>query len=115
MSERSQAIKKRETRLPFGQASDATESAQFMVTATHAGMQTLAARRWQSASLKAKVRELEDHIDFIVKNCARFVSVIYVEMTDGEIARICSLCGQQWLYRSALHRRFVFELKRAKG
>ena len=128
MPERSQTMKPRAARTRFGLGSHATEHATYITTATNAGMQALSSRRWQSASLKAKVEDLDEHIDFIVRLCPDYLCpsssqpefpnrlrTLFVEMTNCEIARVGLQWGKRWLYSSTQHPHVVFELKRASG
>lgn len=112
MSERS--IKSRVARTRFGLGTDATEHASYVQTPTNSKMQALISQRWKSASLKAKLLELDEHIDFIVRLCPLPLRTLSVEMTESEIARVCLYWKECWLYSSPEHPTVIFELERAR-
>jgi hypothetical protein len=77
-------------------------------------MRTLASKRWRSSSLIVKVAELDELIEFIVRNCPKRITTLHVELSSTELARIAVQHETRWMYSSSSYPQFVFELTRAK-
>lgn len=112
MSERTQAIKPRYffKERPLERAR--SEGAAFLRDAQNVSMQAIAASRWKSASLRAKIVDLDELIDFIVRNCPKRPRVLNVEFTKCELARVAKENKERWYYASSAYPHIVFELRR---
>jgi hypothetical protein len=89
-----------------------SEGAVFLRDVQDLDAQARAAKRWRSASLQSKIVDLDDLIDFVLRNCPKRARILTVEFTRCELARVAIERNHAWFYTSSMYPRIEFELRR---